>query len=43
MDFGAYNVLVWKPGERRPLGKSRCRWKKILKWIFKKGMGHKLD
>jgi hypothetical protein len=23
---GAYNILVGKPGGRRPLGRPRCRW-----------------
>jgi len=43
MGLGAYKVLVWKLEGRRPLGKSRRRWEKILKWIFKKGNGNKLD
>jgi hypothetical protein len=28
MDLGAYKVLVWKTEGRRPLEKSRRRWKK---------------
>jgi hypothetical protein len=30
-----YRVLVGKPEGKRPLARSRCRWKDI-KWIFKK-------
>jgi hypothetical protein len=33
---GAYTILVERPEERRPLGRPRCRWGIILKWIFKK-------
>jgi hypothetical protein len=32
---GVYRVLVRKPEEKRPLGRSRSRWKKILRWIFR--------
>jgi len=27
---------VGKPEEKRPLGRPRRRWGKILKWIFRK-------
>jgi hypothetical protein len=23
---GAYRVFVWRPEERRPLGRPRCKW-----------------
>jgi len=32
----AYKVLVWRPDGKNPLGRRMRRWKKILKWIFKK-------
>jgi hypothetical protein len=28
---GAYNILVWKPEGRRPLGRPRHRWEDIIK------------
>jgi hypothetical protein len=28
---GAYNILVWKPEGRRPLGRSRSRWEDNIK------------
>jgi hypothetical protein len=28
---GAYNILVGRPGGRRPLGKPRCRWEDNIK------------
>ena len=31
----AYRVVVARPEGNRPLGRSRRRWKIILKWIFK--------
>jgi hypothetical protein len=27
----AYNILVWKPEERRPLGRPRRRWEDNIK------------
>jgi len=33
---GMYRVLVGKPEGRRPLGRSRHRWRIILEWIFGK-------
>jgi hypothetical protein len=36
---GAYMVLVGKPKRKRPLGKPTCRWRMILKLIFKKWDG----
>jgi hypothetical protein len=33
---GVYRVLVGKPEGKRPLGRPRCRWEKILRWIFRK-------
>jgi len=33
---GAYKILVGKPEENRPLGRSRHTWGMIIKWIFKK-------
>jgi hypothetical protein len=28
---GAYNILVWRPEGRRPLGRPRRRWKDNMK------------
>jgi hypothetical protein len=28
---GVYRVLVWKPGEKRPLGRPRRRWEDNIK------------
>jgi hypothetical protein len=28
---GVYRVLVWKPEEKRPLGRPRLRWEYIIK------------
>jgi hypothetical protein len=36
---GAYGLLVGRPDGKRPLGRPRCRWSIILKWIFKKWDG----
>jgi hypothetical protein len=36
---GVTRVLVRKPEGRRPLGRSRSRWKIILRWIFRKWEG----
>jgi len=33
---GVYRVLVGKPEGNRPLGRPRCRWGIILRWIFRK-------
>jgi hypothetical protein len=33
---GAYRVLVRKSEGKRPLGRPRCRWGIILRWIFRK-------
>jgi hypothetical protein len=41
---GAYRVLMGKPEGRRPLGRPRRMWRKILKWIFERlDGGHRLD
>jgi len=40
---GAYRVLVGTPKGKRPLGRRRNRWKDNIKWIFRKGRGHRLD
>jgi hypothetical protein len=41
---GAYRNLVGRREGKRPLGRPRRRWEKLLKWIFKKwDMGHGLD
>jgi len=37
-----YRVLVGKPEGKRPLGRPRCRWGIILRWIFRK-WDHGLD
>jgi hypothetical protein len=36
---GAYRILVGRPEGRRPLGRPRRRWEKILKWILNKWDG----
>jgi hypothetical protein len=37
---GVYMVWVGKPEGKRLLGRSRCRWGTIVRWIFKKyGLG----
>jgi len=33
---GVYRVLVEKPEGKRPLGRPRCGWEVILRWIFRK-------
>jgi hypothetical protein len=33
---GVYRDLVGKHEGKRPLGKSRCRWEIIFRWIFRK-------
>jgi len=34
---GAYRALGGgRPEEKSPLGRPRCRWEIILKWIFRK-------
>ena len=39
-----YMVLVGKLEGKRPLGRPRCRWRIILKWILRKwDVGHGLD
>jgi len=35
----AYRVLVRRQEGKRALGRPRCRWKIILKWIFKEEEG----
>jgi hypothetical protein len=35
----AYRVLVGKPEGKRPLGRLRRRWEKILKLSIKKSVG----
>ena len=36
---GVHRVLVGKPEGKRPLGRPRCRWRIILRWIFRKWEG----
>jgi len=36
---GVRRVLVRKPEGKRPLGRTRRRWKIILRWIFGKWEG----
>jgi len=33
---GAYRVLMGKPEGKRQLGRPRCRWEDILRWICRK-------
>jgi hypothetical protein len=41
---GVYTVLVEKAGGKRPLGRSRRRWRMILGCIFRKwDVGYELD
>jgi hypothetical protein len=32
----AYRILLGKPEEKRPLGRTRRRWVTILKWILER-------
>lgn len=32
----AYRVTVGKPGGKRRLGRTKCRWRIILKYVLKK-------
>ena len=34
-----HKVSVGKPEGKRPLGRARCRWEDILRWIFGKWEG----
>jgi hypothetical protein len=36
---GMYRVLVWKPEEKRPLGRSRRRWEDNIKMDLQVGCG----
>jgi hypothetical protein len=37
---GAYNILVGRPEERRPLGRPRCRWEDNIKMDLREtGLG----
>jgi hypothetical protein len=36
---GAYRVVVGKTEGKRPLGKPSRRWRTILKWILRSGVG----
>jgi hypothetical protein len=38
-----YRILVEKPKGKRPLGRPRCRWRVILRCIFRYGMGRGTD
>jgi hypothetical protein len=31
----AYRILVGKPEGKRPLGRLRCKWVILLKWIIR--------
>jgi hypothetical protein len=31
-----YSILAWKPERKRLLGRHRCKWVVIIKWIFRK-------
>jgi hypothetical protein len=33
-----YRILVGKPDGKQPLGRPKCRWVEILKWIFEIGL-----
>ena len=33
---GVYGILMGKPEEKRPLGRTRRRWKDNIKMIFRK-------
>jgi hypothetical protein len=35
-DTGVYNVLVWKPEGKRPLGRSRRRWEDNIRMDLQK-------
>ena len=36
---GVHRFLVRKPEGKRPLGRPRCRWRIILRWILRKWEG----
>jgi hypothetical protein len=41
---GAYRILVGRPEERLPLGRSRRRWEDNIKMNLQEvGWGHELD
>jgi hypothetical protein len=41
---GAYRILVWRPEERRPLGRPRRRWEDNIKIDLQDvGWGHGLN
>jgi len=40
---GVHRVLVGKTEGKRPLGRLRRRWRIILRWIFGKWEGWRLD
>jgi len=40
---GECRVMVGKLGEERELGRPRCRWKIILRWIYRKSNAEALD
>ena len=35
-DSSVFKIVTGKPTEKRPPGRSRRRWKRILEWILKK-------
>jgi hypothetical protein len=35
----AYRILGGKPERKRPLGRPRCRWEVMFKWILEKQDG----
>jgi hypothetical protein len=34
-----YGLFVGKPEGKRPLGRTRCRWVEMLKWLFERQDG----
>jgi hypothetical protein len=39
----AYNILVGKPEEKRPLGRPRCRWENNIKIDIKEVLWEDVD
>ena len=42
-DRGVHRVLVGKPEEKRPLGRSRCRWENNIKMYLEEVGGGRGD
>jgi hypothetical protein len=36
VETNAYRILLGKPEGKRPVGRPRCMWRTILKWILER-------